>query len=512
MTVLVISCDLDGNAKDDGTTNTGITPYHIGENLSPKTRSFYRFPLSGIPTSATISDVDISFVFVTGPDNGDNGMIGVNPYGGQPGNRNIVTDNGATRYTNCAGGTTYAETVVSGSETAGETRTFDLGATADANLQTCVTAGDSYWTLAINNYFMSSGNGSYIAGILSATYAEVKITVTYTVPDITKTPNVVNLNISIPTANPSGGNMVKTPAVINLVSSVPATVSGTGHIKSPAVLTLTSSIPLFSLSRAYNPDTFAGKVGVGFITQGNVSSVSGDTDATGVKLIVQSGTSLLGFGLNRDGSPWLPGGTSDLGGCISGAGVNLSELIFPRPMKLTRVVVHTKNMNETRGDSFQLALMLDGDNTARNFGAPIKQNGRSERYINPGWGYVSRCVLQISYSNTPPTDAITTIVENGTGVFLGESNFYDSSKSWTVNEFANLSLSAGGITATISGNNASGLLTLSPVVPWPWPLTSVTYTIYSSIFPTSSSIKDVPCAITKIELFGKPTGKKLISG
>lgn len=429
MATIVISPNLDGDVHSTGGTFDGFSFTHFSELLSPIVRTYVRFPLTGIPSGSTITDVDLTvFWSSTADTNGGNvtNNFRIRPYGGVPGNRNIFGDTGATRYTQCSSGEYTVQDV--GIPVAGDSYTKDLGATAEANVQTCLdTVG--YFTLAFTDNPGETNNGLYMALTGHATYVPPKLTVTYTPGTMTKTPAVINLVSSFPAlAGLVYGPITKTPTVITLVSSIPTFTSNVGLIKSPSVLTLVSSIPTFTISRTYNPDTFAGKVGVAFITQGSVSTVSGDTDATGIKLIVQSGTSLLGFGLNRDGSPWLPGGTSDLGGCISGAAVNMSELTFPRPMKLSRIVVHTKNMNETRGDKFQLALMLDGSNTARQFGAPIKQNGATERYINPGWGYVNRCVLQVSYTNTSPTT------------------------------------------------------------------------------------KAVPCAITKIELFGKPTGKKLVGG
>lgn len=417
MASITLSPSLDGDVHSTGDTFDNFTNTIFGDSHTPNAvRAYASYNLSSLPDSTSITDVVLLWTYAAGTL--ASAEISIRPYGGSPANRNIYSDTGATRYLQC-NQLFYGSVVSSG--VAGTTSSLDLGTRGNTDVQACLS-GDMF-TVA----FIGTGIGTSMAFNEHTTYDPPKLTITYTVPNTEKFPTVISLVSSIPAFTQSGGEINNTPTVITLVSSVLSTTAGIDGIIYPTVIILVSSIPTFTLTRTYNPDNIAGKVGVGFITQGSESTVSGDTDATGIKLIVQSGTTLLGFGLNRDGSPWLPGGTSDLGGCISGAAVNMSELTFPRPMKLSRIVVHTKNMNETRGDKFQLALMLDGSNTARPFGAPIKQNGATERYINPGWGYVNRCVLQVSYTNTTPTT------------------------------------------------------------------------------------KAIPCAITKIELFGKPTGKKLVS-
>jgi hypothetical protein len=405
----------DGYVFADGTPETAGAFLYAGTNFGGL-RSYIKFSLARLPVGAVVSAATFNFYVSSAPDASSTTTI--NAYYARPSSRDYTSDIGIPRYTYCGSGATYnnISNITTGS------KAQSLSAEALDDIEIC--AGGIF-TLAITSTMSQLEISSVDSGsnkpTLEITYTQTPVSLTQAtaiawVPSFTNPASIEGVDYNI------------SPTVLSLVPSFPAFTSTIGTALSQATaIAWVPSFPAFVASRAYNPDNVSGKVGVGFITQGSVSSVSGDTDATGIKLIVQSGTTLLGFGLNRDGSPFLPGGTADLGGCLSGGANNMSELTFPRPMKLTRVVVHTKNMNETRGDAFQLALMLDGSNTARKFGAPIKQNGQTERYINPGWGYVTRCVLQVSYTNT------------------------------------------------------------------------------------SSTTKAVPCAITKIELFGKPTGKKLLN-
>jgi len=131
-TVLDIDVDFDSEARDNGVESETGTQAGFGYNGSRIIRSQYRFPLTGVPSGATINDVDFQHN-VTTMDAATNvhDILAYNPDGDNP-----DTDTGANKYAKSTGGTVYIN-AQSISATGSYTR--DLGTTADTDVQNNIT-------------------------------------------------------------------------------------------------------------------------------------------------------------------------------------------------------------------------------------------------------------------------------------------------------------------------------------------------------------------------------------
>lgn len=364
----------------------------IGSNFvaggAESKRCWLKFDLSSIPEDSTINNVTLEFT-VTGAST--TGSVDINPYGTDGGIDPDVHSCSLKR-SQIAVATPYINNSTAFASTGA--KSVDLGATADGHVQDVVAQP------TIRDYSLgfkretSETNPAVVA-------VDAVLIIDYTsIQEITPDPVKIAVNVPEPLVTV---DKILTPDPVKMVMSVPAVIAGPPQSVFPDPVKMVMKVTTPIVSRSFDPDLVAGRVGIGLVTRGKTSTKTGDADATPTHLIVQSGTSLVGIGLDRDGSPWLSQVDEDLAGSLSGAGVNLPELIFPRPFKLTKLLVATKNMNESRGDQWSFKVFVNESETAWDVAGRIKSNGLHELLINQGVGWVHRVMVQVNYTNTDQT-------------------------------------------------------------------------------------------------------------
>lgn len=403
MATATIYPDLDGFTWNTGTGyfyREDLGADRIGTFTGDENRTYLRFSLTSIPNQATITGVD--FYYTPSANWNAAAEMGIRAYGGGSGSRDIDADDAITRYSNCKSPDSLYKTT-SGARTADTEYSEDLTANEDNIVEDDVTTNLTGVDYIILSFTDKGGKPMEFYSIrTTGTDKDPHLIVTYTPPATqTITATVINTGLQIQTPALSYDQDLA-PSVFNLGLQIQTPTVLQAKLIEPSVFNLGLQIQSPTITRPNDPDNVSGKVGLGLITRGAVSSKTGDADATPAHLLVQSGTTMVGIGLNRDGSPILPA-ASDLGGQLSGATANMSELVFPVPVRLEDLEVYTINMDESRGDSFKFYVYVDGTPRKRPIGGPIKNNGRTIIPISRALGPVHRCLVQAEYNNTDAT-------------------------------------------------------------------------------------------------------------
>ena len=80
----------------------------------------------------------------------------------------------------------------------------------------------------------------------------------------------------------------------------------------------------------------------------------------------------------------------------------MSEIIFPEPVDITKIVVYTQDMAD--GDEWQLSAFYNDEDTEVNFGTPFIGNGRDERNLD--LKKVTRFMLHANWVATSTSDRV----------------------------------------------------------------------------------------------------------
>ncbi|KKK93338.1 hypothetical protein LCGC14_2693880, partial [marine sediment metagenome] len=80
----------------------------------------------------------------------------------------------------------------------------------------------------------------------------------------------------------------------------------------------------------------------------------------------------------------------------------MSEIIFPEPMDLTKIVVYTQDMAD--GDEWQLSAFYDDEDIEVNFGTPFIGNGKDERNLD--LKRITRFMLHVKWVATSTSNRV----------------------------------------------------------------------------------------------------------
>lgn len=214
-TTVNIDCDFDCGVTGTGaaTSDTGTT-HSAGNDAgdAPDRSVIFRFPLSSIPNTVGVTDVDLQ-VNVTADDAETNDLIEIHCYHTVPGT-DPSPDSAATRWTRSSNGTEYTTYDANGTGS----RTFDLGTTADADVEGELADTDLCSIAFYPDGTMDASEESTIEAIENVGTDPATLVVTYATQ--------VALTGSIPSQS---GDI----AAVELVAPVGDLPSQTGHLNIP---------------------------------------------------------------------------------------------------------------------------------------------------------------------------------------------------------------------------------------------------------------------------------------
>lgn len=206
-TVANIDVDFDSDAYSSGSEAETGTSLAVSNNFFfVQSRVQFRFPLSSLPTGATINDSDLQFNVINAVNAADEGVI-VKSYGTSGGQTNPDTDSGSTKYTNSDNGSTLAN--IAGCNSTGS-KTGDLGATADGHIQTNIDSPDFY-AIGLTHLNLETSEYVGIESIENAGSDPATLTVDYTEAGPTE--------VGLTASEPAGS------AVLSILYKIAATAS-----------------------------------------------------------------------------------------------------------------------------------------------------------------------------------------------------------------------------------------------------------------------------------------------